>query len=72
MNNTTNNHFRPGSSVDVLFCELSCSWLRGTVVGTLDSGNVHVRLVDGLCVTREPVKVKHVETCGFCCTVKEN
>lgn len=67
----TKSHFRHGSLVDVVYDELTCTWMRGTVVGVLDSGNVHVKLTGGLYVTRPPVMVKHVETCGFCCTVKK-
>jgi len=72
--NETKNHFRPGSRVEVLFCDLSNSWLVGEVLGHTKTGVV-TRLTgsgtsEGLVVTRTPDRVKHVETCGFCCTVK--
>ena len=69
MKNTTKKHFLPGTLVDVVFCDLTSSWLRGTVLGHTKTGVV-TKLSTGLVVTRTPDRVKHVETCGFCCTVK--
>lgn len=66
------NHFLPGSRVEVVFCDLTNSWLEGKVLRVTTGGYVSVKLTgsditEGLVVTRSPDRVKHVETCGFCC-----
>ena len=69
------NHFRPGSRVEVVFCDLTNSWREGQVVAVTTGGYISVMLtgsdaIEGIVVTRAPNRVKHVTTCGFCRVVK--
>jgi hypothetical protein len=57
MNKNTKETFKPGTRVEVLFDELTLSWLTGTTLGFTKTGVVVKLNLGGLVVTRRPEHV---------------